>query len=490
MKKNQTDKFNIKLKLTENDMTIEEKYKILIVDGKRYYQFDMAEKLPILDDTIPYYFKYEDVEIYESAWNRMALKIVEELDKKFPRSESWYLGLNYDWSKTDVFSQTKQTNFSKFKNIYLNTNHTSTHAMMSIQYILRAFHINLNECYFLIRRHPSAEPKEAREYYRNKTISDFSNALKFRNKPDERVAKIINNFTVINKILSSISGGFDDFFLFDDYYYFTNYKIKVHEAACKKFYGNQKNIDVVDNMLNYLDNFYKNRKFYEKVCDSNVSFLLKPALDKEINYLFDSLDSTTIVYSKLFARMNIMHEKIMNKLDDLNNAEDVYRLAEAYLGKRYYFKYPLIAKDQDSYMTNDQIIMNFIETQDQFSIDDINDFADKSHLSKPNNYLKLISDLSDRFVQVSQDTMVKKEALNLNADFIDKIKNEISYYIKSFGKINTIKYKGYESLPKVGAKWNKFLLAGIVRSYLLDCFKITCIGNTYKTVEFEIDLLK
>ena len=478
------------MKTLTNKMDINEKYKISIIDEKRYYQFDMTEKLPILDDTIPYCFKYGDVEIYESAWNRMALRIVEEFDKKYPHNDYWYLTLRYGWSKTNVFSQTSQTNFSKFKNIYLNTNHTSTHAMMSIQCILQAFHIKLSECFFLIKRHPSAEPKEVREYYRKKTISEFSNALKFRNKSEGKVAKIINNFTVINKILASISGGFDDFFLFDDYYYFINYKIKVHEAACQKFYGNKKNIDVVDNMLNYLDNFYKNRKFYEKVFDSNVSFSLKLALDKEINYLFDSLDSTTIVYSKLFARMNIMHEKIMNKLDNLNNAEDVYRLAEAYLGKRYYFKYPLIAKDRESYMTNDQIIMNFIELQEQFSIDDINDFTDKSHLCKPNNYLKLISDLSDRFVQVSQDAMVKKDKLHLDSNLIDKIKNEISYYIKSFGKINTIKYKGYESLPDIGIKWNKFSLAGIVRSYLLDCFKISCIGNTYRTVEFEIDLLK
>lgn len=470
-------------------MDINEKYKISIIDGKRYYQFDMTEKLPILDDTIPHCFKYKDIEIYESAWNRMALRIVEELDKKDPHNDYWYLTLRYEWSKTNVFSQTRQTNFTKFKNIYLNTNHTSTHAMMSIQCILQAFHIKLSECYFLIRRHPSAEPKEVREYYRNKTIVEFSRALKFRNKSDERISKIINNFAVINKILASVSGGFDDFFLFDDYYYFTNYKTKVHEAACTRFNGNHKNIDVVDNMLDYLDNFYKNRKFYEKVCDSNVSFLLKPALEKEINYLFDSLYTTTIVYSKLFARMNIMHEKIMNKLDDLNNAEDAYRFAEAYLGKRYYFKYPLIAKNQESYMTNDQIIMNFIQTQDQFSIDDINDFADKSHLSKPNNYLKLISDLSDSFVQISQDTMIKKENLNLDQSIIDKIKTEISYYIKSFGKINTIKYKGYESLPDVGVKWNKYLLAGIIRSYLLNCFKIGCIGNTYRTVEFEIDLL-
>ena len=187
--------------------------------------------------------------------------------------------------------------------------------------------------------------------------------------------------------------------------------------------------------------------------------------------------------------MNIVHEALMNKLEKLNNADDVYKIAEAFLGKRYFFKFPLISKNEESFMTNDEIIMNFIKSCDSFSIEDINEFADKAHLSKPSNYLQLIIDLSNDFVQISTDSMINKEKMSLAQNQIEQIKNELSFYINSFGKINTIKYKGYDSLPDIGYKWNKYLLAGIVRSYLSDFFKINYLGNTYKTVEFEISLL-
>ena len=49
-------------------MTLEEKYGIVYVDGKRYYKFDMAEKMPFLDDTVPYMFEYKNIKIIESTW--------------------------------------------------------------------------------------------------------------------------------------------------------------------------------------------------------------------------------------------------------------------------------------------------------------------------------------------------------------------------------------------------------------------------------------
>ena len=40
-----------------------EKYHIVYDNGKRYYEFDMTTKLPILDDTTPYLFQYKDINL-------------------------------------------------------------------------------------------------------------------------------------------------------------------------------------------------------------------------------------------------------------------------------------------------------------------------------------------------------------------------------------------------------------------------------------------
>lgn len=149
-------------------MTLEEKYKIHYINGQRYYEFDMATELPWLEDTIPYLFKYKDIEIYNSAWNRITVEILAAIDNLYPKSEEDLLKIHYYWTKTDVFSREKKTNFIQYKNLYVNTNHTASHAMMNIQGLLKAYGVPLDEYQFIIRRHISAEPSEVREYYKNK----------------------------------------------------------------------------------------------------------------------------------------------------------------------------------------------------------------------------------------------------------------------------------------------------------------------------------
>ena len=161
-------------------MTLEEKYNLIYENGKRYYVLDMTKNIPVLDNAVPYYFRYKDIEIYESSWNKMTIKILNAIDENNPKSIENLLSNKYYWSKQDVFSITKKTNYTKFKGLYLNTNHTSTHAMMSIQCLLRVYDIELTECYFLVRKYHSSEPIEIKEYFKSKTINGFSIMLKIK----------------------------------------------------------------------------------------------------------------------------------------------------------------------------------------------------------------------------------------------------------------------------------------------------------------------
>lgn len=94
-----------------DQMTIEEKYNIVYQNNKRYYVFDMETSLPLLDNVVPYFFKYKDIEIYDSNWNRIAIKILEAIDKINPKTDEELLSIKYFWPNTPVFSKTKRTNF-------------------------------------------------------------------------------------------------------------------------------------------------------------------------------------------------------------------------------------------------------------------------------------------------------------------------------------------------------------------------------------------
>lgn len=469
-------------------MTIEEKYKIQYINEKRYYQVDIAEKLLILDETIPFLFKYKNIEIYESSWNKMALGIVTELDRLYPKNEEWFLGLSYWWSKTEVFSKVKRTNFTPYKNIFLNTNHNSTHSMMSIQCILMAFGVDLQECLFLIRRHPSSEPAEAREYFRNKTILAFRNSMIFRGFSNDGIDMAVKNVNAINKILDEIRSGYNDFFLFDDYYYFTNYKSKVMKRV-KETFDSPKKVAIIEKTLNCLDEYYKNKRFYESIESINISPSLKDLIGDEIESLFNQLNDSVIVSSKLYAKMSFDYPDEMRSLGKLNNESDLYILARCYYSGRYFFEDHFISKENSSCLTNDQIIIHHIYSQDDININKLNSFISKMHLKKPNNYLSLMIECSDDFVQVDIDRMIRKDKMDISEEHIQKIRNELYYYIASFGPIISKTYVGYPSLPSLKFQWNKYLLVGIIRSYLKNEFSIRYEGNTYKAMEYIINLM-
>lgn len=472
------------------DNSLVERYKIHFINGKRYYEFNMSEMLPSLEDTVSYYFKYKDIEIYSSAWNRMTLEILTAIDNISPKTDEELLNIHYYWTKTDIFSVDKRTNYTPFRNIYLNTNHTSNHAMMNIQGLLKAYNIPLDECYFLIRRHFSVEPKEVKLYIRSETIPAFSKSLQLKGYSGDRIGVIISNFETINKMLSKVSPGYNDFFLFDDFYYFTNYKVKLFEWLEKRHYSEQdKTYRAVKRCLGFLDDFYKNREFYDYLSKTTVSESTIKIIGDEIETLFVSLNSDVIVSNKLYARMRMMHINELINLGQLNNPKDIYRLANTYYSKKYYFKEPFISKDKNSNLSNDEIIYSYAYTLDEISVLKLNQYADKMHLKKLDNYLQFFEDASDDYVQIDESKMVKKEKLDIDPDVLERIKNELKYYIDSFGNVDSETYAGYNALPSLNVGWNKYLLLGLCRTYFKEMISIKYEGKQYKKISFNLSLL-
>lgn len=463
-------------------------YGLIFIDGKRYYKFDMSTELPSLENTTPYLFKYQNIEICENSWGKMTLGIVKALDRIHPKDEDYLLDLEYPWSKTEVFAPRRRTNFTQYKKIFLNTNHTSTHSMMSIQFLLEAFDVNPSECSFIIRRLPAAEPVPIREYLRNEVINEFTSCMVFRGFSEKRINTTINNFKVINSLLKDVSSGYDDFFLFEDYLTFYNYKLSVLDHSEKRFFEKQSYVIATRKTLERLDDFYKNKEFYNKLTKIDFGLNFRETLKDEINYLFDSLNTKVITCGKLYSRMAIVHGNLLNKLGEYNNSSSLFKIAKAFFGEDYYCKNPFIAADKDIQLNNEEIIKSFIYENEEITISKINNYVSKMHLKNPSNYIQLFADVSDDYVQVNQDKIVKKEVLALKNDYLDLIKKALSFDINSFGDIRGDFFADYGSLPNIGFAWNKYLLLGIVRSYLQNTFQITYSEGTYKNFDFCLKL--
>ena len=67
-----------------------------------------------------------------------------------------------------------------------------------------------------------------------------------------------------------------------------------------------------------------------------------------------------------------------------------------------------------------------------------------------------------------------------------EIKKVIDLILDNFDVIETIKFNGYSLLPKISYVWNKYLLVGIIRSYLSEYYDIKNTENMYSNTDFEV----
>ena len=102
------------------------------------------------------------------------------------------------------------------------------------------------------------------------------------------------------------------------------------------------------------------------------------------------------------------------------------------------------------------------------------------------SYLMFMEKMSDNYVQIDIDTMVRKEQFNLSEDNLRSIKKTLNLLLSNFECIDTRTFNGYSMFPSLKYDWNKYLLVGIIRTYLSDIFSIDNTENTYHTTDFII----
>ena len=67
-----------------------------------------------------------------------------------------------------------------------------------------------------------------------------------------------------------------------------------------------------------------------------------------------------------------------------------------------------------------------------------------------------------------------------------KIANILSLLFTKHNEINTAYFKGYNIFPALRYSWNKYLLVGIIRTYLFDEYSIENTENNYVQTDFII----
>jgi hypothetical protein len=197
------------------------------------------------------------------------------------------------------------------------------------------------------------------------------------------------------------------------------------------------------------------------------------------------MNTELLTSKKIYARLQLMNKELFNKLNLTNGHFELFSIIRV-IYNELYFSRPYISKYETDNNSRYSIIRNYITKFDVFAFKDIQDYQSKMNIGGLYSYLQFMEDMSDEYVQVDIDKMVKIEKINLDNIKINEIKKTIDLILNNFGEINTDKFNGYSLFPKISYTWNKYLLVGIIRSYLSDFFDIINTENMYNKTDFVI----
>lgn len=204
------------------------------------------------------------------------------------------------------------------------------------------------------------------------------------------------------------------------------------------------------------------------------------------NNLKESIETNelhVISMNKFYIRMKLKYGELLKQYQ-INNSYNLFFVAEYYC-KNYYFSKPMISSDENYYQSQYAIICNFVRSLDKFCFDDIKEFIRNQRFHSLWSYSDLLIEMSDDFVQINMDSMISIERFEISQTEINEIDGILKLLLDN-GNINTKTFKGYALFPKLKYIWNKYLLIGIIRTFMSDKYIVENTEKHYDKTDYII----
>lgn len=228
-------------------------------------------------------------------------------------------------------------------------------------------------------------------------------------------------------------------------------------------------------------------KTYIYIDKLNITQETKEELKQYIDNLFEKMESKILTAQKIYANLSIMNREILNKLHITARFGDfeLFSIIKNLFKEDYYYSRPVISKEENFTTSSYLLIKEYVRKMDKFNYNDIKNYIYKMHIGGIWSYINFMEDLSDEYVQINKDSMMKIEKFEISEDKLERIKEFIDLLLKG-KEFRTDNFDGYFMLPKLNKPWNKYLLIGIIRSYFKDEYEIENTTKFYDTTEFIV----
>lgn len=228
-------------------------------------------------------------------------------------------------------------------------------------------------------------------------------------------------------------------------------------------------------------------KTYIYIEKLNITQETKVELKEYIDNLFEKMESKILTVQKIYANLSIMNRELLNKLHITARFGDfeLFSIIKYLFKEDYYYSRPVISKEGNFTTSSYLLIKEYVRKMDKFNYSDIKNYIYKMHIGGLYSYMNFMEDLSDEYVQINKDSMIKIEKFEIPEDKLEKIKEFVDLLLKG-KELRTDNFDGYFMLPKLNKPWNKYLLIGIIRSYFKEKYEIENTTKFYDTTDFIV----
>lgn len=207
-----------------------------------------------------------------------------------------------------------------------------------------------------------------------------------------------------------------------------------------------------------------------------------------IDNLFEKMNVKVLPVKRIYSELSILHKDIINQLNITSRFGDfeLFSILQVLYKDKYFFNRPFISIEETENITKYSLIRDYLQQFEKFSYQDIKRYIQKMNIEQIYSYLNFMEELSDEYVQIDMDTMIKIDNFKISEEQLNKIDDLIELILKSNKEINTNSFDGYFMLPKLSENWNKYMLVGIIRSYFRNKYSVENTTNTYTNTDFII----
>lgn len=221
----------------------------------------------------------------------------------------------------------------------------------------------------------------------------------------------------------------------------------------------------------------------------NISEETVSALRRFIDEQFELMKTDVISSRKIYAKLSLTNKELVEKLHLTHGQFTLFSLMK-YLYSDLYYSRPLVSTKIINRKSSYDLIKSHVLKFDKFNHNTVLNYVSKMNISGLYSYLEFMNDMSDEYVQVNVDTMIKKEKIGITQEQLAQLKQLLNLIFNKYNAIDTSTFNGYQMLPKMPVSWNKYLLVGIIRSYFNEQFEIENKNNMYNKTDFVIRRLK